>query len=97
MPQKYGSYTRLFAGVDGMVTNGLRYGRRGGNPAELHRPVRQQRQFRASGETLFAYIAGENWAYAPFPPSGLPRRRPSRAAPAGGCRRQLTRRSNRAY
>ena len=70
MPQEISSYARLYAGMDGMATNGLRYGA----GMEIRQNFIGQYSNNASSgasgyssfETLFvrrafSYLAGENW------------------------------------
>src|SRR5271165_7605266 len=70
MPQEIGSYARLFAGVDGMATNGLRYGAGMEIRQNFIGQYSNNGSSGASGyssyETMFVrraftYVAGENW------------------------------------
>ncbi|HME25702.1 MAG TPA: hypothetical protein VKI44_30945 [Acetobacteraceae bacterium] len=70
MPQEIGSYARLFAGVDGMAANGLRYGSGMEIRQNFAGQVSSTSSSGASGysslETLFVrraftYVAGEQW------------------------------------
>jgi hypothetical protein len=75
MPQEFGSYARLFAGVDGMATNGLRYGAGMEIRQNFIGQYSNNGSSGASGyssyETLFVrraftYVAGEQWGIARF-------------------------------